>query len=291
MAFHLNISPELRSWILSTTHAGHSVDDVLRLMQENGYDAQQSRRIIAAVLNMPIAAIESRTKKPKSQGHRPTHPEGRRVMKDGSAIQVTLSVDTPPLRVLDGILSHEECKALIELARPRLERALIVDSSGTHQVDARRTSEGMFFKQGELPLISQIEERIAALLGMPVDHGEGLQVLHYLPGQQYEPHQDWFDPEQPGYAAVTAKGGQRVASLVMYLNTPDTGGGTAFPEIGLTVTALRGSAVYFAYETGDSLSLHAGLPVLTGEKWIATKWLREKPFQTPSSLRQKLFKR
>jgi prolyl 4-hydroxylase len=117
------------------------------------------------------------------------------------------------------------------------------------------------------------------MLSIPVDHGEGLQVLHYLPGQQYEPHYDWFDPEQPGFPAITAKGGQRIASLVMYLNTPDGGGGTAFPEIGLTVTALRGSAVYFAYDTGDTSSLHAGLPVTKGEKWIATKWLREWPFQ------------
>jgi len=65
----------------------------------------------------------------------------------------------------------------------------------------------------------------------------------------------------------------------MYLNTPEEGGGTAFPRIGLTVTAMRGSAVYFAYDSGDESSLHAGLPVLKGEKWIATKWLRERPYQ------------
>jgi len=78
---------------------------------------------------------------------------------------------------------------------------------------------------------------------------------------------------------VTARGGQRIASVVMYLNTPEEGGGTGFPHIGLTVTAMRGSAVYFAYETGDQASLHAGLPVIKGEKWIATKWLRERPYQ------------
>jgi len=65
----------------------------------------------------------------------------------------------------------------------------------------------------------------------------------------------------------------------MYLNTPEEGGGTGFPAVGLTVTAQRGSAVYFAYETGEQASLHAGLPVTRGEKWIATKWLRERPFR------------
>ncbi|HET8763497.1 MAG TPA: 2OG-Fe(II) oxygenase, partial [Gemmatimonadales bacterium] len=145
-------------------------------------------------------------------------------------------------------------------------------------VDDRRTSAGMFFRLGESPLIERIEGRLAALLGVPVSHGEGLQVLHYGPGQEYEPHYDWFDPSQPGFDAVTAHGGQRVASIVMYLNTPEEGGGTDFPQAGLTVTALRGSAVYFSYGTGDTASLHAGLPVRHGEKWIATKWLRERPF-------------
>jgi prolyl 4-hydroxylase len=156
-----------------------------------------------------------------------------------------------------------------------------VDSDGSQRVDQRRTSEGMFFSLGEVPLVDRIEQRLATLLEIPVSHGEGLQVLHYLPGQEYEPHFDWFDPEQPGYAAITAAGGQRIASVVMYLNTPAQGGGTAFPELGLTVTARRGAAVYFAYEGGDLSSLHAGLPVQKGEKWIATKWLRERPYKTP----------
>ena len=279
MKSHLPIRPELREWILSTTRAGHSVEAVLKLMQETGYDPRQSRSIVAAVLKMPLTALDAYTQAPKQPGRRTRHPEAPQMTIDGRTIHVALSVEAPALRVLNDLLSHDECDALIEEAKPRLQRAMTVDISGKHQVDARRTSEGMFFGIGESPLIKRIEKRIATLLSIPVDHGEGLQVLHYLPGQQYEPHHDWFDPEQPGFAAITAKGGQRIASLVMYLNTPEAGGGTAFPEIGLTVTAWRGSAVYFAYDTGDTASLHAGLPVSKGEKWIATKWLRERPFQ------------
>lgn len=279
MKSHLPIRPELREWILSTTRAGHSVEAVLKLMHETGYDPRQSRSIVAAVLKMPIAALDAHIQTPKHPGRRTRHPEAPQMTVDGRAIHVALSVESPALRVLNDLLSYDECDALIEEAKPRLQRAKTVDSTGKQQVDARRTSEGMFFGIGESPLIKRIEKRIATLLSIPVDHGEGLQVLHYLPGQQYEPHHDWFDPEQPGFAAVTAKGGQRIASLVMYLNTPEEGGGTAFPEVGLTVTALRGSAVYFAYDTGDTASLHAGLPVSKGEKWIATKWLRERPFQ------------
>jgi prolyl 4-hydroxylase len=278
MHSRITISPELREWILATTRAGHGLPDVLRLMKENGYDPRQSRSIVAEVLKLPLAALHASTEK-APQGLRTKHPEAPEVSIDGHTIRVSLSVEAPALRVLDGILTEQECAGLIELAQPRLQRALTVDNEGRNQVDHRRTSEGMFFTLNELPLIGRIEQRLASLLGVPVNHGEGLQILHYLPGQEYEPHYDWFDPEQPGYDTVTAIGGQRIASVVMYLNTPEQGGGTAFPEIGLTVTARCGSAVYFAYEGGDHTSLHAGLPVTRGEKWIATKWLRERPYQ------------
>ena len=280
MPARITISPELRDWILSTTRAGHGVPDVLRLMKENGYDPRQSRSIVAEVLKLSLAALNASTTKAAPKGLRTKHPEAPSIQVAGHTIGVSTSVDEPPLRVLEGMLGDTECSQLIELARPRLQRALTVDDSGKQQVDQRRTSEGMFFTLGELPLIRQIEQRLAGLLGVPASHGEGLQVLHYLPGQEYQPHFDWFDPELAGFDAITRDGGQRIASVVMYLNTPEQGGGTAFPELGLTVTARRGCAVYFAYEGGDRSSLHAGLPVLRGEKWIATKWLRERPYRS-----------
>lgn len=275
----VTISPELREWILATTRAGHGVPDVLQMMKETGYDPRQSRGIVAEVLKLPLAALTASTARSAPRGLRTKHPEAPSVCIDGHTIDISLCVDAPPLRVLEGILAETECSELIELARPRLQRALTVDDNGGQQVDERRTSEGMFFALGELPLIRRIEQRLADLLGVPASHGEGLQILHYRPGQAYEPHFDWFDPELPGYETITRTGGQRIASVVMYLNSPEQGGGTAFPELGLTVTARRGSAVYFAYEGGDQQSLHAGLPVKRGEKWIATKWLRERPYR------------
>jgi len=270
------INPELREWILATTRAGNGPQDVLGLMRAHGYDPRLSRSIVAEVLNLPLAALHADAAAPT--GCRTKHPEGPLASAGDREVRVTLGVDRPVLRVLDGLLTDEECDELIALATPRMARALTVDATGKQQIDHRRTNAGMFFKLGELPLVAQLEQRIAELLDIPASHGEGLQILHYLPGQEYTPHFDWFDPEQPGYAAVTARGGQRIASVVMYLNTPEAGGGTAFPKVGLTVTALRGSAVYFAYEGGDASSLHAGLPVQRGEKWIATKWLRERPY-------------
>jgi prolyl 4-hydroxylase len=139
----------------------------------------------------------------------------------------------------------------------------------------------MSFKRGANPLCERIERRAAALLDWPRENGEGLQVLRYSPGARYEPHYDWFDPDAPGSAAALARGGQRVASLVMYLNTPQRGGATVFTDARFEVTARRGNAVFFSYERPHAMTrtLHAGAPVIAGEKWIATLWLRERRFE------------
>jgi len=268
---------QLRDWVLSTARAGHNVEAILQMLQQAGYSTRQARQIVAKHLDQP--AMEMGVFSPKREGKRTRHPEPPTVEIHGHRVNVALTLDEPPLRVLENVLTPAECDELIELARPRLDRSLTVDRAGQHQIDQARTSSGMFFDLGENAFIQRIEDRLAALVDLPAEHGEGLQILHYEPGQQYEPHYDWFDPAQPGFATITAAGGQRVASIIIYLNTPANGGGTHFPHPGVTVTARRGAAVYFAYEGGDKTSLHAGLPVVEGEKWIATKWLRERPYR------------
>src|SRR5690606_540779 len=97
-----------------------------------------------------------------------------------------------------------------------------------------------------------------------------------------QPHFDYFHLDQPGEAALLTLGGQRVASLVIYLNDVEAGGETTFPRGGLSIAPRKGSAVYFAYTDAqsrtDALSFHAGAPVARGEKWIATRWMRERPY-------------
>ena len=89
----VTITPELREWILATTRAGHGVDDVLRLMKENGYDPRQSRSIVAEVMKLPLAALHATTGKP--QGLRTRHPEAPEVVVDGRTIGIPVSVDAP----------------------------------------------------------------------------------------------------------------------------------------------------------------------------------------------------
>lgn len=194
-------------------------------------------------------------------------------------VQVVVSLLLPRVVVLGGLLSHEECDELVAMSRQRLQRSQILNpQTGADEVHVDRTSEGTHFERGANPLCARIEARIAALLEWPVEKGEAIQILRYGPGAQYRPHHDYFDPQWPGSAGHLRRGGQRVASLVMYLNTPAQGGATVFPESNLEIGAVKGNAVFFSYDRPHPMTrtLHAGAPVVEGEKWIATKWLRER---------------
>ena len=196
-------------------------------------------------------------------------------------VEVVRRQHTPEVVVFANLLSVSECDALIQLAKPRLSRSLTVDThTGNETLHPDRTSQGMFFERFENEVVLRIEKRIAKLFHWPVKHGEGLQVLRYRKGAQYLPHYDYFDPHEAGTPALLVRGGQRVATLIMYLAEPEAGGATVFPDLGLQIAPKRGQAVFFSYAEPlpSSQTLHGGEPVTLGEKWIATKWLRQHEF-------------
>jgi prolyl 4-hydroxylase len=199
------------------------------------------------------------------------------------SFEVLLSWRAPRLVVFRKFLSDEECDAMVEAALPRLEISTVVDNdSGANALHTGRVSDGMFFGRCESPLIRAIEERIASLVRWPLDHGETIQVLRYGLGGKYDPHFDYFDPALPGSAEPLRIAGNRVGTLIMVLKAPTKGGSTIFPDVGVEIFAQKGNAVFFSYDCPDAATktLHGGAPVLEGEKWIATKWFRERTFNT-----------
>ncbi|MBU2410714.1 MAG: 2OG-Fe(II) oxygenase, partial [Gammaproteobacteria bacterium] len=199
----------------------------------------------------------------------------------GRRVEVLQTLRNPRVIVFGNLLSREECEQLIAAAKLRLARSLTVETqTGGETLNVDRTSDGMFFERGENAVVATLEQRIAALLQWPLEFGEGLQILRYQPGAQYRPHYDYFDPNEPGTPTILRRGGQRLATLVMYLQEPEHGGGTTFPDIGLEVAPKRGTGVFFSYDRPDpaTRTLHGGAPVISGEKWVATKWLRERKF-------------
>jgi prolyl 4-hydroxylase len=278
------ITPQLRAWIVEQAQAGHGPEAVVKSMIASGWTEEVAIEAMETTLrgHLDEQAVQ--------QGLPPALP-----VPDPDLAESPLFIDAgdrqvcvlqqmynPRVVVFGGLLSDEECTALIELAKPRLARSLTVSTkTGGEEINADRTSNGMFFQRGENELVSRIEARIGRLVNWPVENGEGLQVLHYVPGTEYKPHYDYFDPAEPGTPSILKRGGQRVGTLVMYLGEPEKGGGTSFPDVHLEVAPRRGNAVFFSYERPhpSTKSLHGGAPVIAGEKWIATKWLRERRFE------------
>eukprot|EP00850_Spirogloea_muscicola_P015552 SM000120S25701 [mRNA] locus=s120:228003:230821:+ [translate_table: standard] len=182
---------------------------------------------------------------------------------------------SPRVVVYHSFLSKTECEQLLGLARPRLEKSTVVDVSTGMGVHSKvRTSSGMFLTDDDrlLPFVRDIEKRIAAYSMIPVENGELLQ----------------YNLE---------RGGQRIATLLMYLTDNVEGGETIFPDAGdrtqkcwcggelkpgVCVKPVMGNAVLF-WSMGlngdaDIKSMHGGCSVIKGEKWSSTKWMREAEF-------------
>jgi prolyl 4-hydroxylase len=277
------ITPQLRQWIVEQAEAGHSAEVVLKSMLASGWNEDVAIEAMESSLRWHLESKAAQDGLPPGV----TVPEPKLdespLYLDAGDRQVCVlqAMANPRIVVFGGLLSDEECDGLIALAKPRLARSLTVAiKTGGEEVNADRTSNGMFFQRGENELVRKIEARIARLVDWPEENGEGLQVLHYVPGAEYKPHYDYFDPNEPGTPTILKRGGQRVATIVMYLGEPDKGGGTTFPDVHLEIAPKRGNAVFFSYERPhpSTKTLHGGAPVFAGEKWIATKWLRERRF-------------
>ena len=194
---------------------------------------------------------------------------GNKIKTEDREINIIARFEEPLVVVLGSVLDDEECEALIQLSKDLLQRSKI---GSTKEVSGIRTSSGAFLTDVKNNILTRVEKRVSAIMGIPIEHGEGLHILNYRPGQEYKEHLDYFAP-----TSKAAKN-NRISTLVLYLNDVEEGGTTFFPKLNLTVCPQKGMAVYFEYFYNDpilnELTLHAGAPVVKGEKWIATQWMR-----------------
>lgn len=203
----------------------------------------------------------------------------------GKPWSVAMRMEKPCVVTYLNVLSAEECDRLIALSKPKLKTSTTIDNkTGEAKAHEHRSSRGTFFALRENDFIRELDERLAGIMNLPVENSEGLQILNYQVGGEYRPHFDYFPPEHPGSSLHIEKGGQRVATLILYLNDVEEGGETILPEVNLKIAPIKGSALYFSYfHQGkvDPMTLHGGCPVMAGEKWIATKWIRENAYHKP----------
>lgn len=177
---------------------------------------------------------------------------------------------------------------LIDRARVRLQRA----TSGGGNVDEKRTALTSFFTPIDSDLvIAVLQHRAARLLGVPVECHEAPSVISYETGQQYVAHLDSFDPAIPRERENLQRYGQRVGTVVTYLNAGFEGAPTVFPRLNLSFKGEEGDAVFFANVLPDGrpdpLTLHEAPPPVNGRKWVFSQWIRSKRLSLASELMPK----
>ena len=265
------------SWIRKGLDQGCAPHDLLSVMIKEGVNPESSEEAIARLIREPASS--------KSVSNPFVYESsfiqaGNSIIVSDKILNLAFRLSQPDVVLITNFLSNDECEALIQSSLSRLTPSTVVNlQAGGRMSHDGRTSEGMAFKISETEVIKAIESRISELINLPIENGEGIQVLHYQIGAEYRPHYDYFPESQLGSKEFLEQGGQRVATLIMYLNDVDAGGETVFPELSLSVAPKKGSALYFSYTNSlgqvDDKTLHGGAPVVKGEKWIATKWIRK----------------
>lgn len=168
---------------------------------------------------------------------------------------------------------------LIDRAQGRLEAAYANDSSGL----AVRTAKTCAFGPQERDMmLAMLQERAARLLGVPVVCHEPPNAISYEPGQEYRRHADFIEPSIPQFQAELQQLGQRVGTVVTYLNDDFDGAETVFPDLDISFRGKPGDAIFFANVLPDGspdyLTSHAALPPTKGRKWVLSQWIRAKAF-------------
>lgn len=191
---------------------------------------------------------------------------------------VRIPANSVELYIVRNFLSAEECAALIDVIdAERLTPSAVPNTA----VPSPRASEARYLYAGSDP-VTAIETKLDVLTGLEPRFGEALQGQRYATGQEFRPHHDYFDTGQLYWRNQVPIGGQRTWSAMTFLNEPEAGGRTNFPTAGVMITPKAGNLVI--WNNMDALgrpnpgSLHQGLPVDQGVKYVLTKWYRERPW-------------
>ena len=199
--------------------------------------------------------------------------------------QAKVEIESPRIATARGLMNAAECARAIAWASTRLTRAMIYDeqTGGEALADERsNTKADMKLTDIDVPFV-MLQARMSALLGLPVPWFERANILHYKPGQRFTPHYDFLDEQMPGPAKNVAMFGQRVVTLLIYLNDDYAGGETDFPNVRYRFRGKTGDALMFGNATPDGApderTLHAGLAPVSGEKWLLSQWVRNRAHQ------------
>jgi prolyl 4-hydroxylase len=182
------------------------------------------------------------------------------------------------LFTITNFLTVEECNVIVDLITKNHHSSLVAGSKNTNYSNARTSSTSNLFEDNEI--VSQINQKICNELQIPKEFSEPTQGQLYETGQEYKYHNDYFWGDDVSKYCITS--GQRTYTCMIYLNDGFEGGETDFWYLGIKIKPKIGKAVFWKNSNGlgteNSGSLHAGSPVISGQKIIITKWFREKQY-------------
>jgi prolyl 4-hydroxylase len=194
----------------------------------------------------------------------------------------------PFIFTVEGALTDFECEHFRKIASnsPNMIKSTVAKfdkkTNKRGLLSDVRTSSHCWVSHSHDQITKDVGNRISGLVRAPLSHAEFYNVLHYAEGQEYQPHFDTFDPFVDDNAHYLKNGGQRIITVIAYLNDVEQGGETKFPAIDKIVIPKKGKVVVFhdCYKGTDKRhpdSLHGGLPVIKGEKWAFNLWFRKYP--------------
>jgi prolyl 4-hydroxylase len=195
---------------------------------------------------------------------------------------IQIASSSPRIATINGFVAPAVCDWIVARARPMLAPAKVYDpgTGGYRQESVRDNSECHFLRKNSDLVLLALRARIAKAVELPVGAMDAPAVLHYTPGQRFLPHFDFLDTSHPGHAKQVAESGQRVLTLLLYLNDDYEGGETLFNVLGRRYKGRKGHALFFwnvqPDGTPDRRTAHAGLAPTRGEKWLLAQMIRDR---------------
>lgn len=194
----------------------------------------------------------------------------------------TIKCSDPFVAVVENFLSEGEINFLLSAAKDRYKRSLVVGNDDMETVHSNRTSSSCMFSKSENPVLTYVQDKVARISGQHVDCQEPFQLVKYDKEEKYSPHFDFFDENTPAGKKEVYARGQRWMTILAYLQEPEGGGTTYFPNLDLHIAPKRGTAVlWFNMDKNgdaDDRTQHGGTPVEKGTKVAMNIWVRTKKY-------------
>lgn len=278
------ITEKWLNWTRANIKNGASAEDVQGTLKQQGFSDKDIKYALKKSLPKKAyqQAVSSGKAAPETQ--KGVNAPDYQALANPRLVRSAYGGDVVPLCqtkmqlfTIPNFLKPQQCEALIEIIR---DNAFLSQVDGYQRQSEIRSSRSCALVAREHPLVAQLDDAISKTMGLNLDWAETNQGQWYEPGQEYKPHPDYFPPGTDEYEQFAKSNGQRTWTFMIYLNNTKRGGATHFPKIRQTVSPEQGRAVCWNNLLPDGqpnpATIHAGLPVEEGSKFIVTKWFRDR---------------